>query len=44
VSEAARGTAASFPTLPRLLALSLFLLLCVAWGVATDGVARRIAR
>jgi hypothetical protein len=44
VSDAAQGAAASLPLAPRLLSLGVFLALCLAWGVATDGVARRIAR
>lgn len=43
VSDAAQGAAASLPGPRRLTALALFLLLCVAWGVATDIVARRWA-
>lgn len=43
VSDAAQGAAASLPGPRRLTALVLFLLLCVAWGVATDIVARRWA-
>jgi hypothetical protein len=43
VSDAARGAAASLPGPRRLTALVLFLLLCVAWGAATDIVARRWA-
>ena len=43
VSDAARGAAASLPGPRRLTAVALFLLLCVAWGTATDIVARRWA-
>jgi hypothetical protein len=43
VSDAAQGAAASLPGPRRVTALALFLLLCVAWGVATDLAARRWA-
>lgn len=43
VSDAAQGAAASIPMPGRLVALALFLALCVSWGVATDVVARRWA-
>lgn len=43
VSDAAQSAAASLPGPRRLTALALFLLLCVAWGVATDIAARRWA-
>lgn len=42
-SGAAQSAAASLPGPRRLTALALFLLLCVAWGAATDALARRWA-
>ena len=41
VSDAAQGAATSLAPAPRVMALALFLALCLAWGVATDLVARR---
>ena len=43
VSDAAQSAAASLPGPRRLTTLALFLVLCVAWGAATDVVARRWA-
>ena len=40
-SDAARGAATSLAPAPRVMALALFLALCLAWGIATDLVARR---